>query len=692
MPFDWLKTLRSSLSQRRFRSTLGAVVQLEARTLLSAKGIGPETQVNTFTTNDQIFSAIAVDADGDYVVTWSSDGQDGDGFGIFAQRYSPSGTPQGSEFQVNTYTTSFQGEPTIGMDADGDFVIAWQSYGQDGSTDGIYAKRYNSSGSPQGSEFLVNSRTTGQQTSPSIGVDASGNFVISWTSFGQDGSNRGVYAQRYDSTGAPQGSEFLVNTFTSGNQDYSEVAVDADGDFVITWHSYAQDGNVYGIYAQRYNAMGTAQGTEFKVNSFTTSDQRFPSVGMDADGDFVITWQSYFQDGSDEGIYAQRFDASGVPQGGEFRVNSFTSGKQANSRIGMGANGEFVIAWNSENQDGSGNGVYAKRYNSAGVAQGGEFRVNSTTTSVQAFSGVGMDSDGDFVITWSSYFQDGAGSGIYSQRYRVTQADALGIWRAGDFYLDSNHSNDWNGGVTDTFQSFGATTDTILAGDWNGDGYTDIGVWREGTFYLDSNGNGVWEGAATDRQFVFGNPTDTPIVGDWNQDGRDEIGVWRAGRFYLDLNGNRVWDLGVDTSFPFGNPSDIPITGDWDGDGTDDVGIRRNAEFYLDSDGDRVWNVASDDSFPFGNSGDTPIVGDWDGDGTDNIGVWRAGEFYQDSNSNYAWNLGVDQVFTFGLNTDTPLIGYWRPKTIPAPASLPGALPPTNSSISNSTPTTQPDE
>ena len=68
-----------------------------------------------------------------------------------------------------------------------------------------------------------------------------------------------------------QGSEFLVNTFTTSYQSNSAVAIDADGDFVVTWHSDGQDGSGYGIYAQRYNASGVAQGSEFLVNTFTTS-------------------------------------------------------------------------------------------------------------------------------------------------------------------------------------------------------------------------------------------------------------------------------------------------------------------------------------------------------------------------------------------------------------------------------------
>ena len=73
---------------------------------------------------------------------------------------------------------------------------------------------------------------------------------------------------------------------------------------MITWLSKGQDGSDYGVYAQRYNAAGVAQGTEFQVNTYTTNYQLNSSVAMDSDGDFVIAWESSSQDGSTNGIFA----------------------------------------------------------------------------------------------------------------------------------------------------------------------------------------------------------------------------------------------------------------------------------------------------------------------------------------------------------------------------------------------------
>ena len=170
-------------------------------------------------------------------------------------------------------------------------------------------------------------------------------------------------------TVVPVGGEFRANTYTTGEQGRPVVAVDAGGDFVVVWQSEYQDGSSYGVYARRYSAAGVPQGGEFRVNTFTTSIDQFPAVAMDAAGDFVVAWQSNPQDGSFYGVYAQAYRANGVPDGAEFLVNTYTTGYQENPAVAMDTAGDFVVAWESGSgffsvpgQDGSGYGVYAQRY------------------------------------------------------------------------------------------------------------------------------------------------------------------------------------------------------------------------------------------------------------------------------------------------------------------------------------------
>jgi hypothetical protein len=377
-----------------------------------------ELRISSTTANSQAEPRVAVDADGDQVVVWSSMLQDGSGYGVFSQRFTAAGAARGVETRVNTTIGSDQHEPGVAMDALGDYVVTWSSEGQDGSLSGVYAQRYSATGARLGLETRINTTTADAQREPSVAMDAAGDYVIAWSSVGQDGSLSGIYAQRYNTAGTKQGSETRVNTTTTSNQSTPAIAMDASGDYVVTWTSPGSQDGDGGIYAQRYNAAGTKQGPETLVNTTTTGEQREPSVAMDAGGDFVITWASPSQEVTSWGVYAQRYNAAGTRQGTEVHVNTNIPGDQRAPSIAMDADGDYVITWESTAQDGSGAGVYAQRYNAAGTRQGTESRLNTTTANDQREPSVGTDADGDYVVAWTSGLQDGSGDGVYARRFR----------------------------------------------------------------------------------------------------------------------------------------------------------------------------------------------------------------------------------------------------------------------------------
>ncbi|MEM7343786.1 MAG: choice-of-anchor D domain-containing protein [Chloroflexota bacterium] len=351
----WLETQRAALVEqlRQVRPTqqlsrnewlalamaAGLMISQATQPLLvqaAADPAGSEFQVNTYTTGNQGGSsytglAVAMDSGGDFVVVWSSEGQDGSGGGIYGQRYNAGGSALGTEFQVNTFTTAPQVAPRIAMDSEGDFVVAWSSGSfsggtQDGDREGVFARRYNASGTAlDASEFQVNTYTTAAQGSSffpevAVAMDSDGDFVVAWSDSGQDGNINGVFARRYNASGTAQdASEFQVNTYTTSSQNRPTVAMDSEGDFVVAWRDGSgQDGNSYGVFARRYNASGTAQdASEFQVNTYTTGNQSRPSTAMDSDGDFVVAWGEYDgQDGSAGGTYAQRFGAPEITVSG----------------------------------------------------------------------------------------------------------------------------------------------------------------------------------------------------------------------------------------------------------------------------------------------------------------------------------------------------------------------------------------
>jgi hypothetical protein len=380
--------------------------------------VGPEFLVNTYTTGDQGQPVAVMDPSGSFVVVWTSlPAQDGSGYGVFGQRYDGSGAPVGPEFRVNSYTTGAQFSPSVTADALGDFVVVWMSGGQDGSGYGVFAQRYDSAGTPLGSEFRVNSYTMNDQYNPSVAADSSGNFVVVWTSSTQDGSSYGVFGQRYAGSGAPLGPEFRVNTYSTGSQLDPAVAADPAGNFVVAWAGDLQDGSSYGVFGQRYASSGAPVGSEFRVNTYSTDNQGIPAVAADASGGFVVAWTSFGQDGDSRGVFGQRYAGSGAPLGPEFRVNTFTTGLQEIPIVAVDASGNFVVVWDSGGQDGSSVGVFGQRYDSSGSPLGLEFRANTTTANEQSAASVAANAAGSFVVVWNGGVQDGSGYGVFGQRY-----------------------------------------------------------------------------------------------------------------------------------------------------------------------------------------------------------------------------------------------------------------------------------
>jgi hypothetical protein len=403
---------------RRLTLVFVALVSASRAAWPQGNPLGPEFRVNTYTTSYQRHPSVAADPSGNFVVVWDSE-QDGSYSGVFGQRYSSSGAPVGPEFRINTFTAYAQAGPFAGTDSFGNFIVVWaSSSGQDGSIDGVFGQRYVSSGAPVGPEFRVNTYTTNGQRFPSLAVGATGNFVVVWQSFSQDGSGQGIFGQRYAASGAPVGPEFRVNTYTTNSQNAASVATTPSGNFVVVWGSELQDGSNYGIFGQRYNSSGTPLGPEFRVNTYTTSGQWRPSVATDPAGNFVVVWHSNTQDGSNFGVFGQRYDSFGAPLGPEFRVSTFTTNTQYRPTVAADSLGNFVVVWASYTQDGSNSGVFGQRYDNGGTPQGPEFRVNTYTTNAQyGIRSVAADPLGNFVVVWASYAQDGSGYGVFGQRY-----------------------------------------------------------------------------------------------------------------------------------------------------------------------------------------------------------------------------------------------------------------------------------
>jgi len=105
--------------------------------------------------------------------------------------------PVGNQFQVNTFTTSMQFWPGVTSDGQGNFVVIWGSYGSfgtDQSRSSIQGQRYDSNGERAGDQFQVNTYTTSHQKTATAAMDSTGNFVVAWDSIGSNGTDLAWYS------------------------------------------------------------------------------------------------------------------------------------------------------------------------------------------------------------------------------------------------------------------------------------------------------------------------------------------------------------------------------------------------------------------------------------------------------------------------------------------------------------------
>jgi hypothetical protein len=402
------------------RTLLATVALLALAALAAAQSpIGPSFQVNEITAGKQGYwhgPNVAADAAGNFVVIWETRYEYPNT--ISARRFDASGAALGPELAIATEGSSQS--PAVASDPTGNFVVVWEDDATAlGDDDGIVARRYDSAGAPLGPEFLVNTYTTGFQSNPKVASDAAGNFVVVWHQYDFYGYGL-ISGQRFDSSGAPLGSEFQVNSYTTGTIGYGlTIAEDADGievaagpagNFMVAWSHYDnRDGDANGIFARAFDSSGAPIGPDFQVNEYTTYEQQNPDVVADGAGNFVVVWGGFGVGGG--GVNARRFASTGAPVGGEFNVSS--AFYLATVNASAGPTGDFVVVWSDYYT------THGRQFDSSGGALAPDFTIAPLTYPYYdtLFAAVATQPAGDFVVVWQERYRDGDSDGIFAQRF-----------------------------------------------------------------------------------------------------------------------------------------------------------------------------------------------------------------------------------------------------------------------------------
>ncbi len=376
-----------------------------------------EQQVNIFTEGNQLNLTLDSDKTGDFIIAWESDSQDNGLPGIYACRYYKTGLPKEDVFKVNT-SWAPHNRPAIAVGSQGNFIVTWENYWIENPTSsGIAARVFDQEGHSLGQEFLVNEYTSDFQGEPDTATSSTGDFVITWQSWGQDGDGFGIFARIFNQNGIPLGTEFQVNSYTSDNQQHPAIVMDKYGYFVITWSSFGQDGDKTGIMARRFNRYGEATDQEFRVHLSSESWQEWPAIAMDKWSNFVICWHSYQENSQSYDIFARTFNETANLKGPEFQVNSYSDNWQVFPAIDADSEGNFIITWQSLEQDSRSFGIYAQLFDKNGQSLGPEFQVNSTTIGSQEAPDIYMISPKNFGIAWQSQQNEETGWDLFYKAY-----------------------------------------------------------------------------------------------------------------------------------------------------------------------------------------------------------------------------------------------------------------------------------
>lgn len=301
------------------------------------------------------------------------------------------------------------------------------------------------SGQKNGTEFLINTLTSGNQLVPSVTRLANGNLIVVWVDFsGQNGSSE-TAGQLLDGKGNKIGSQFTINSYLLNSQWAPKVIGLLDGGFMVTWHTKNDtpswgDINSTSISGQLFDAAGKPVGGEFLINSQWAGNQEYPSLGRLADGKLIAVWMDQRGDDSGEGIKAQMFTDKGVKLGGEFLVNTTSAGRQSGADIAGLSNGNFVVMWtdaSGTNGEVAGSGIRAQIFNAKGEKVGLEFLVNSVVAGNQYSVSVAALKYGFFVAAWASEVGD-LNSDYNTASIKAQIFDASGRKVGREFLVNTN--------------------------------------------------------------------------------------------------------------------------------------------------------------------------------------------------------------------------------------------------------------
>jgi hypothetical protein len=359
-----------------------------------------EKSVNWLDDGQERDPDIGVSDSGSFFVAWEDD-RDGNGYQeIFARSFDATGAPLVNELSVNPVSSGQQRDPAGGMASNGRAVVVWEDDQDGNGYYEIHGRRFNAAGAAVGGEIIVNQESDGNQRNPDVAVAADGSFVVVWEDDRDDNGYYEIFARRFNANGVALTGDIAVNAVSDGQQYAPRAAVASDGRFVVVWEDDQDSNGYYEVLARRVSAAGTVSGGNIVVNSVSDGQQRRPDVGMASDGRFVVVWEDDQDDNGYYEIFTRRFNANGTAMAGQTTINQDSDGQQRYPRVHANASFEFAVVWQDDRDSNGYYEAFARAFRSNGAPRANEITVNAVSGGQQLIPVVGMDSSARFYVAW----------------------------------------------------------------------------------------------------------------------------------------------------------------------------------------------------------------------------------------------------------------------------------------------------
>lgn len=191
---------------------------------------------------------------------------------------------------------------------DGGFAVIWAEHYSRPSVldDSVKLQRFDANGQATEEPLILLQRDYQQGTSsfsqPTVAADQEGDLVVAWTTPGNYCFGK-VYVQTLDADGDWSSLPEPMEVTSSGCDP--RLAMDADGDFALTWRTGDGKGRL-----RTFSAAGVSyQGEEDIIFTHDLpSNPPTPALAMQSDGMLMVAWT----DAEDGYVYGQRFNLTGT--------------------------------------------------------------------------------------------------------------------------------------------------------------------------------------------------------------------------------------------------------------------------------------------------------------------------------------------------------------------------------------------